>query len=217
MTTAAKQPLYEVGVESLYIAMYANGGKDEGVLPTFEAPTAHDVIETIGIQGNQTSVTKWASNKIFAQVVKNTLYTLTLDHPALPIEVMDAIHGYIAEKGIVFNDAKPTEYPCFAVGIIAPLSDGINKLARWWPKVQVTPPQETFTTITEETTVPTKQLVMTAQPLNFNSVTQVDFNSARESALGITAEQFMAQVICDYSQLATLGAAQGASLDKGDE
>ncbi len=203
MTTAAKQPLYEVGVEDLFIAMMVSG-KDNGEIPTYDAVEHYPIIETIGIQGNQTTATKWASNKLFVNVVKNSTYTLTLDHPALPTEIKDKIMGYIAAKGIVFNKANPKEFPYFAVGFIAPLSDGVNKVARWYPKVQVTPPQESFATGTEETTIPTKQLVMTASPLNVNQVTEVDFNSARDSATGITAEQFMAQVICDESQLELL-------------
>lgn len=94
--------------------------------------------------------------------------------------------------------------PMFAVGFVAPLSDG-NKIARWYPKVQITMPEESYTSNNEsETTVPTKQLVMTANHLFFNNVTKSDFNSARTGATGVTADEFMAQVVCDNSQLATL-------------
>lgn len=203
MSTAAKQPLYEVGIDDLFIAMMVGGKDIASEIPTYEATERYSVIETLGIQGNQTSATKWASNKIFASVVKNSTFTLTLDHPALPVEVQDKIYGYIAEKGIVFDTSNPKEYPCFAVGFIAPLSDGESKIARWYPKVQVVPAQESYATGTEETTIPTKQLTMTASPLLFNDVTKVDFNSARDSATGITAEQFMEQIVCDQSQLAT--------------
>lgn len=203
-TAPSKQPLYEVGVDDLYIAMMVGGKDTPAAIPTYDEIEHYSVIETIGIQGNQTTATKWASNKLFVSVVKNSTFTLTLDHPALPIEVMDKLLGYIAEKGIVFDTSNPKEYPYFAVGFIAPLSDGVSKIARWYLKVQVVPAQESYTTGTEETTIPTKQLTMTASPLVFNNVTKVDFNSARDSALGITAEQFMAQIVCDQSQLATL-------------
>lgn len=204
MTTPAKQPLYEVGIDDLFIAMMVGGKDTSAEIPTYEDIEHYAVIETLGIQGNQTSAVKWASNKLFANVTKNSTYTLTLDHPALPTEIKDKIMGIIAEKGIVFNTSNPKEYPCFALGFIAPLSDGVSKIARWYPKVQIVPGQETFTTGTEETTIPTKQFTMTATPLVFNSVTEVDFNSARDSASGVTAEQFMQQVVCDKSQLATL-------------
>lgn len=202
--TKAQEMLYPVGVEDLFIA-FMTGGKDTATaIPTFDEQIYRlSTIETIGIAGNQTTATKWASNKLFVSIVKNSSFTLTLDHTSLPVEVMDKINGFLAEKGIVFETGKPKEYPYFAVGFIAPLNDG-SKIARWYPRCQVTPPQESYTTTNEESTIPTQQLVMTASPLLFNDVTKVDFNSARDGATGITAEDFMAQVVCDESQLATL-------------
>jgi phi13 family phage major tail protein len=202
--TKAQEMLYPVGVENLFIA-FMTGGKDmQDAIPTYDAliyelPT----IETIGIAGNPTTATKWASNKLFVNATKNSTFTLTLDHTALPVEVMDKMNAYVAEKGIVFDTSDVKEYPFFAIGFIAPLNDG-SKIARWYPRVQITPPQESYATGTEETTIPTQQLVMTASPLLFNNVTKSDFNSARDSATGVTAEQFMEQVVCDESQLATL-------------
>lgn len=202
--TKAKEMLYPVGVENLYIALMTGGKDTAEAIPTYD-PEIYSLptIEQIGIQGNQTTATKWASNKLFVNVVKNSTFTLTLDHTALPVEVMDKINGVTANKGIVFETSKPKEYPYFAVGFIAPLSDG-SKIARWYPRVQITPPQENYQSGTEETTIPTQQLVMTASPLLFNEVTKTDFNSARESATGITAEAFMDQVVADESQLETL-------------
>lgn len=203
--TKAKEMLYPVGVENLYIALMTGGKDTADAIPTYD-PEIYSLptIETIGIQGNPTTATKWASNKLFVNVVKNSSFTLTLDHTSLPVEVMDKIHGFLAEKGIVFEDGKPKEYPYFALGFMAPLSDGVSKIARWYPRVQVTPPQDTYTSNTEESTIPTQQLVMTASPLLFNDVTKVDFNSARDGATGITAEDFMKQVVVDKSQLETL-------------
>lgn len=202
--TKAQEMLYPVGVENLYIAIMTALKDTATAIPVYD-PQIYNLptIETIGISANQTTAVKWASNKLFVSVTKNSTHTLTLDHTALPVEVMDKINGFLATKGIVFEKSNAKEYPYFAVGFIAPLSDG-SKIARWYPRVQVTPPQETFTTNTEESTIPTQQLVMTASPLLFNDVTKVDFNSARDSALGITAEDFMAQVVADESQLATL-------------
>jgi phi13 family phage major tail protein len=203
--TKAKEMLYPVGVENLYIALMTGGKDTADAIPTYDLEIySLPTIEQIGIQGNPTTATKWASNKLFVNVVKNSSFTLTLDHTSLPVEVMDKIHGCLAEKGIVFEDGKPKEYPYFALGFMAPLSDGVSKIARWYPRVQVTPPQDTYTSNTEESTIPTQQLVMTASPLLFNDVTKVDFNSARDGATGITAEDFMAQVVVDKSQLETL-------------
>lgn len=202
--TPAQKMLYPVGVENLYISIMTGGKDTEDAIPTYDAQIySLPTIEQIGIQGNQTTATKWASNKLFVNVVKNSSFTLTLDHTAIPVEVMDKIEGKTATKGIAFEKSTPKEYPYIAVGFIAPLSDG-NKIARWYPRCQITPPQETYQTGTEETAIPTQQLVLTASPLLFNDVTKVDFNSARDSATGITAEKFMEQVVCDESQLETL-------------
>lgn len=202
--TKATELLYPVGIENLFIAFMTGGKDSEGSIPTYDATIySLPIIEKIGIAGNQSTFTKWASNKMFVNVTKNSQYTLTLDYPSLPIEVKDKIEGIVATKGIVFDKSNPKEYPYFAVGFIAPLNDG-SKTARWFPKVQATPKEDNYETGTNETTVPTQQLVMTASPLLFNDVTKVDFNSARDGATGITAEQFMAQVVADESQLATL-------------
>lgn len=196
--------LYPVGVEDLYIA-FITGGKDtQSAIPTYE-PEIYQIptIETIGLAANQTTATKWASNKLFVNVIKNATHGITLDHASLPVEVMDKIMGLIAEKGVVFETSDPKEYPYFALGFIAPLSDG-NKIGRWYPRVQAAPASESYTSGTDETTIPTQQLAMTATPLLYNAVTKVDFNSAREGATGVTVEKFMSQVICDESQLTLL-------------
>lgn len=202
--TAADEILYPVGVENLYIAMMT-GGKDAATgIPTYEAITSIPTIETIGIAGSVSTVQKWASNKLLVTATKNSQFTLTLDTPGIPLAIMDKIMGYLETKGIVFEKADVKTFPMFAVGFIAPLQDG-NKIARWYPKVQVTAPDESYTTFTEgEPTIPTKQIVMTANPLAYNNVTKADFNSARTGATGVTAEEFMAQVVVDQSQLATL-------------
>lgn len=202
--TKAQEMLYPVGVENLYIA-FMTGGKDTDLtIPDYDTQIySLPTIETIGIAGNQTTATKWASNKLFVSATKNTNFILTLDHTSIPIEVLDKMNGVTGEKGIVFDKARIKEFPYFAVGFIAPLNDG-SKIARWYPRVQITPPEESYKTATEETSIPTQQLVMTATPLLFNDVTKADFNSARDSAVGITAEEFMERVVCDETQLATL-------------
>ncbi|MGD6964531.1 major tail protein [Fictibacillus phosphorivorans] len=202
--TKAQEMLYPVGVENLFIA-FMTGGKDTAdAIPTFDSEIYElPTIETIGIAGNPTTAVKWASNKMFVNATKNSTFTLTLDHTALPVEVVDKMNGVTPEKGIVFDTSNVKEYPFFAIGFIAPLSDG-SKQARWFPRTQITPPQESFATATEETIIPTQQLVMTASPLLFNNVTKSDFNSARDSATGVKAADFMKQVVCDESQLETL-------------
>ncbi|MDZ5606357.1 major tail protein [Bacillus pseudomycoides] len=204
VVTKEKELLYPVGIESLFIGMMVGGKDTRDAIPTYDDSDRMDNIVEIGIAGNNTAVTKWASNKLFVNASKNTKYTLSLSHVALPQEVKDAIHGYIAEKGVVFNKGDLKEFPMFAVGFIAPLSDG-SRVGRWYPRVQVTPSEETFGTTTEEFEIKDQSLVMEATPLLYNNVTEVDFSEARASATGVTVEDFMKQVICDESQLAQLG------------
>lgn len=199
--TKSKEVLYPVGVESLFIA-FMTGGKDtRDEIPTYDTEIYRmDNIVTLGIAGNPTTVTKWASNKMFVNASKNSSFTLNLTHVALPQEVKDKMNGFDVEKGVAFDTGNVKEFPMFALGFIAPLSDG-SRIARWYPRVQQTISEETFQTVTEESEVQDITNVFTATPLLYNDVTVADFSEVRDSALGITAEQFMEQVICDKSQL----------------
>lgn len=200
-TPKSQQLLYPVGIESLFIAFMTNKEDSRDAIPTYEPEIYRmDNIVTIGIAGNPTNVTKWASNKIFVNASKNTNYTLNLTHVALPQEVKDKMNGYEIEKGVAFETGDVKEFPMFALGFIAPLSDG-SKIARWYPRCQMTITEETFQTTTEESEVQDLTNVFTATPLLYNNVTMVDFSEVRDSATGLTAEQFMEQVIADKSQL----------------
>lgn len=197
----AKQLLYPVGIESLFIAFMVNGEDERTELPTYESEIYRmDNIVNIGIAGNPTQIQKWASNKIFVNATKNSMFTLNLTHVALPQEVKDKMKGLIHEKGVAFETGDIIEYPMFALGFIAPLSDG-SRIARWYPRCQMTITDETFETIEEDAEVRDLENVFEATPLLYNNVTVADFSEVRDSALGITAEQFMEQVIADKSQL----------------
>jgi len=197
----AKELLYPVGVESLFIA-FMTGGKDaRDAIPTYDPEIYQlDNIVSIGIAGNPTSTVKWASNKMFVNASKNSKFTLNLTHVALPQEVKDKMDGITAEKGVAFGTSKVKEFPMFALGFIAPLSDG-SRIARWYPRVQKTLTEETFETVDENAEVKDISNVFEATALLNNDVTVADFSEVRDSALGITAEQFMKQVIADASQL----------------
>lgn len=204
MAGKSKEMLYPIGVENLYIA-FMTGGKDtQDAIPTYDLEI-YDLptIEVINLVGNQTSTSKWASNKLFVNVSKNATHTITLDHTAIPVEVMDKMQGLMEEKGVTFETGEAIEYPYFALGFTTKLSGG-EEMARWYPRVSIQPPSDTFTTDTEESIVPTQQLVMTATPLLYNSVTKVDFNSARDGGSGKKAEDFLKQVVADESQLTTV-------------
>lgn len=204
--TKAQQVLYPVGVESLFIAFMTEKKDSREVIPTYDVEIYRlDNIVTIGIAGNPINIVKWASNKMFVNATKNSSFTLNLTHVSFPQEIKDKMDGVTAEKGVAFGTSKVKEFPMMAMGFIAPLSDG-SKIARWYPRVQKTITEETFNTVTEESQVEDITNVFTATPLLYNETTVADFSEVRDSALGITAEQFMEQVIADESQLDLLTA-----------
>lgn len=211
MNTKAKQLLYPVGIESLFIAFWENQEESRDELPKFEEEIYRlDNIVTLGIAGNPSDVVKWASNKIFVSASRNTQYDLNLTHVALPQEIKDKMDGIVSVKGVAFDTSETKEHPYFAMGFIAPLSDG-SRVARWYPKVQKTLSEETFQTVEEEQEIQDLENVFRATSLLHNNVTVADFSEVRDSALGITAEQFMKQVIADESQLDLLIVGNGNS------
>lgn len=208
-TPKSKELLYAVGVESLFLNFMTDGKDTRDAIPTYESEIYRmDNIVTIGIAGNPTQIVKWASNKMFVNASKNSKFNLNLTHVAFPQEVKDKMKGLIHEKGVAFEKGGIVEYPMFALGFIAPLSDG-SRIARWYPRCQMTITEETFETIEEEAEVKDIENVFEATPLLYNDVTVADFSEVRDSALGITAEQFMEQVIADESQLDLLIADTG--------
>ncbi|OAK72688.1 major tail protein [Lederbergia galactosidilytica] len=210
-TSKAKQLLYPVGIESLFIAFMTEKKDNRDSIPTYETEIYRmDNIVTIGIAGNPTTVVKWASNKMFVNASKNSKFNLNLTHVAFPQEVKDKMDGVTSKKGVAFGTSQVKEYPMFAMGFIAPLSDG-SRIARWYPRVQKTLTEETFETVTEESEVKDIENVFEATPLLYNDTTVADFSEVRDSALGITAEQFMEQVIADESQLDLLKPEEGST------
>lgn len=194
---------YSVGIEDLYICMMS-GNETVDALPTYEpAIYQQSNITDLTISANTTTFTKWASNKKIINIVKNTSYGLSFNLSGLNREVRDKIFGIKRVKGIAFEDANAKEYPKFAVGVIFPMSDG-SKLARWYPRCTVAPVQESWKTQGEEMTVDDIAYTITADPLLFNNVTMVEFDSGAADAAGITVEKFLEQVICDESQISKL-------------
>lgn len=201
MSDKAKELLYSVGIESLFIAFMLGKKDKRDEIPTYESEIYRmDNIVNIGIAGNPAVIQKWASNKLFVSATKNSKFTLNLTHVALPQEVKDKMKDLSHQKGVAFERGGIVEYPYFAVGFIAPLSDG-SRIARWYPKCQMTITEETFQTQEDETEVVDITNVFEATPLLYNEVTVSDFSEVRDSANGITAEDFMKQVIVDESQL----------------
>ncbi|PGE86620.1 phage tail protein [Bacillus pseudomycoides] len=203
-----KEIQYSVGIEDLYICML-EGDETTDALPKYaEAIYKQTNISDLTISTTSTNFTKWASNKKIINITKNTAFGLAFNLAGLNREVRDKIFGKVRKKGVSFETAKAREYPKFAVGAIFPLNDG-TKFARWYPKCTIAPVEESWKTQNEEMTVDDIAYTITADPLLFNDVTQAELDTGDATAAGIKIEDFMKQVICDESQLATLGGTTG--------
>ena len=203
MTTERKEIQYSVGIEDLYVCMM-NGAETADAIPTYE-PTIYQQsnISDLTISTTSSNFVKWASNKKIINITKNTAFGLAFNLAGLNREVKDKIFGKTRTKGISFETAKAKEYPKFAIGVIFPLNDG-TKLARWYPRCTVAPVEESWKTQNDEMTVDDIAYTITADPLLFNDVTQAELDTGAADAAGVKVEDFMKQVVCDESQLATL-------------
>jgi hypothetical protein len=203
MAKEKKDIQYSVGIEDLYICMM-EGEETTEAIPTYSTTVyTQSNISDLTISATTTNFVKWASNKKIINITKNTAFGLAFNLAGLNREVRDKIFGKTRTKGISFETAKAIEYPKFAVGVIFPLSDG-TKLARWYPRCSVAPVEESWKTQNEEMTVDDIAYTITADPLLFNDVTMVEFDSGAADAAGVTVGQFMEQVVCDNSQIDTL-------------
>src|SRR5690625_4166157 len=100
----AKQLLYPVGIESLFINFMEGGKDNRNEIPEYESEIYRmDNIVTLGIAGEPTTITKWASNKMFVNASKNSKLLLNLTHVALPQEVKDKMKDLKHEKGVAFE------------------------------------------------------------------------------------------------------------------
>ncbi|PEZ94192.1 phage tail protein [Bacillus cereus] len=208
MPVVNKEIQYTVGVEELYLCIM-EGDETPDALPTYEEDIYKQTnISDLTISNTTTNFTKWASNKKIINIVKNTAFGLAFNLAGLNREVKDKIFGKMRTKGVSFETAKAREYPKFAVGVVFPLNDG-TKLVRWYPKCTVAPVEESWKTQGDEMTVDDIAYQITADPLLFNDVTQAELDTGAADAKGIKVEDFLKQVICDESQLATLGTGTG--------
>lgn len=204
MPIANKEIQYSVGVEDLYLCMMA-GDESTDSLPTYEEDIYKQTnISDLTISTTSTNFTKWASNKKIINIVKNTAFGLAFNLAGLNREVKDKIFAKQRTKGVSFETAKAREYPKFAIGVVFPLNDG-TKLVRWYPKCTIAPAEESWKTQGDEMTVDDIAYTITADPLLFNDVTQAELDTGAADAKGIKVEDFLKKVICDESQLATLG------------
>lgn len=202
MTVQKKDIQYSVGIEDLYLCFMTEETADG--LPAYDDIVYRQSnITDLTISTTSSNVKKYASNKLIINITKNTAYGLAFNLAGLDREVKDKLLGKTRTKGISFDKAEIKENVKFAVGVVFPLSDG-SKLARWYPCCTITPGDESWQTQGEEMTVNDIPYTITADPLLYNNVTMVEFDSGAADAAGITIEDFMAQVVYDESQIETL-------------
>lgn len=200
---------YSVGIEDLYICMMTT--ENAGAVPTYDTNIYKQTnITDLTISTTSTNFTKWASNKKIINITKNSSFSLAFNLAGLNREVKDKIFKKTRKNGVSFEKSDVVEYPKFAIGVIFPLSDG-KKLLRWYPKCTIAPAEETWATQNDEMTVNDIAYTITADPLLFNNVavTELDTGTAvagPDNDTILTEQQFMAQVVCDESQLATITA-----------
>lgn len=196
-----KQLLYPIGIDDLFIVMWTQP-ETIGSAPVFDKEIWRlPNIVKLGIKGNGSTKDKWASNKLFARVSRETQHELSLDHVAIPVAIWDQMKGAVSKNGVSFSKSTPKEMPYFAIGAIGPLSNG-EKSAFWYPKVQFTIAEEhEYETTTEEMEIKDISCTMTATSLLVNDVIKSDYNSVRSSVTDMTVEKFMTEVIYDESQV----------------
>ncbi|PEA80763.1 phage tail protein [Bacillus pseudomycoides] len=209
MTIENKEIQYTVGIEDLFICMM-KGDETTSTSPTYEDTVYGQTnISDLTISTTSSNFVKWASNKKIINIQKNTAFELAFNLAGLNREVKDKMFAKTRKKGVSFETAKAKEFPKFATGVVFPLNDG-TKVLRWYPKCTVAPIEESWKTQNEEMTVDDIAYKITADPLLYNDVTMAELDTGDATATGIKAEDFLKQVICDESQLATLGGTSGS-------
>ncbi|MBC1983011.1 major tail protein [Listeria booriae] len=192
-----KQLIYPVGVDDLLICMMVEQDSSTGV-PTYEPEIWQlPVIVKLGIKGNGTVKAKYASNKMFARVGRQTGHELSLDYVAIPVALFDKMSGVTHKEGVSFATTDVKEMPYFALGYIGPMSDG-SKGCTWYPRVQLTNAEEIeLETTTEEIEIKDLKLTMDASGLRNNNVLYSQFNPLRNSVENLTFEKFISEVVYD--------------------
>lgn len=203
MVVTKKEIQYAVGIEDLYICMMA-GTETTAAKPTYEEEVyAMTNITDLSIAAEIAAYEKDASNKKIVNVVKTSKYVLSFNLAGMPRDVKDMMLGKTREKGISFERAVAAEYPKFALGIVAPLSDG-TRVGRWYLRCTLAPLQESFKTQGTDISIDDVAYVITADPLLYNDVTIAEIDTGHETATGVTIADYMKQVVCDEAELATL-------------
>ncbi|EOI9112034.1 major tail protein [Listeria monocytogenes] len=197
MEEKQNQLIYPVGVDDLLICMMVEQDTSTGA-PTYATKVWRvPVVVKLGVKGNGTVKAKYASNKMFARMGRQTEHELSLDYVSLPIALFDEMQGLTHDEGVSFSTTNVKEMPTFALGYIGPLSDG-SQGCTWYPRVQLSNAEELeFETTSEEIEIKDLKLTMTASGLRNNAVLYSQFNPLRESVKNLTLEKFISTVVYD--------------------
>ncbi|WP_376715945.1 phage tail protein [Enterococcus gallinarum] len=202
----AKDIKFFEGLDDVLIGMMLTP-ETPNAAPTYDEILRLPIATELAISGNGSNLEKYASSKLFRSIGRETKHEIGLTHVGIPVSLMDKIKGLVAQKGVTFNKTNAVELPFFAFGFIGNIEGG-GKKAVWYPKVQLSNViDENYVTAESEIEINDVTANLNAYGLNFNNVLYSTFDSYRESAAGITLDQFIAQPVYSEEQWATLSAA----------
>lgn len=195
---------YPIGISDLFICMILQKGSSS-IPPVYDTKIwRQPVISKLKVKGNGKTIEKWASNKLFARVNRQTQHELSLDYVGLPVALLDQMKGNKIVNGVAFGTGEPQDAPEFAVGYIAPNSDGVDT-AFWYPRTSLDAAIELdYETAKDDLEINDVAATFQASTLQNNNLLWTDLNTARKMDKALTAEQFMSTVIADESDLQKL-------------
>ncbi|MBE6171056.1 MAG: phage tail protein [Enterococcus casseliflavus] len=195
----AKEIKFFEGLDDILIAMMLTHDSPNAA-PTYDEIVRLPIATELAISGNGSTLEKYASSKLFRSIGRETKHEIGLTHVGIPVATMDKIKGLVAQKGVTFSKTNAVELPYFAFGFIGNIEGG-GKKAVWYPKVQLSNViDETYVTAEAEIEINDVTANLNAYGLNFNNVIYSTFDSYRESAEGISLEQFIAQPVYSEEQ-----------------
>ncbi|EAE1299624.1 major tail protein [Listeria monocytogenes] len=198
------QLIYPVGIDDLLICMMVEQDSSTGVPKYATKVWRLPVVTKLGIKGNGSVKAKYASNKLFARVGRETEHELSLEYVSLPISVFDEMSGVTHDEGVSFSTTNVKEMPTFALGYIGPLSDG-SQGCTWYPRVQLSNAEELeFESTNDDSEIKDLKLTMTASGLRNNAVLYSQFNPLRASVENLTLEKFISTVVYDNTVIEEL-------------
>ncbi|EOB3454987.1 major tail protein [Enterococcus hirae] len=187
--------------------------------PTYDEVVRLPIATKLAIKGNGSTLEKYASSKLFRSIGRETKHELGLDHVGIPIELMDKLKGLTPVKGVTFSNTKVKQFPFFAFGFIGNIEGGAQ-MAVWYPKSQLS-------NVIDESYVTSEDAIdiadVTANIVSYGLNTEPNnmyatFNSLRDSATGVTLEQFIKQPVISEDQWNELaGSTTPPSGDGGDK